>query len=1133
MNKTAVFTIASVNYFAQVQTLLDSLKESNPEWDRYYAVADTAGEDVAAETEKKGARIIELEDLAIPDLNDMSFRYDVMEFNTAIKPFVMLRLLESYDRVVYLDPDIYVYGRMAKVEEAFDDGYDFVMIPHLNDYFEDDGKHPDEVDIMRAGTYNFGFFAAKNGGEAKRALRWWAKKLETQCINAQPAGIFVDQKWMDLLPGRHDRVRILRDNGYNVAYWNLSHRKSEKAAGKFFINGDPLCFFHFSGYDPASKENISKHQDRYEMDDIGVARDIFFDYAERVLNNGYETWRKRKYAFSCFKDGREIKPDFRIRYRTDGAFRKSLRGRNPFFCSGMFYGDGGEGQKRKCDGVNLIGYIRSEHGYGEGCRAVAEALSHTDVEWNAFDFERNNPSRKRDRQWEDRIKDSMDYNVSIFSINADQFPAAKEFLPAEAWEGYRIGVWYWELPEFPHGWFRAFELVDEIWAPTKFIQENLAKIAPVPVFYMPAGIHRRDAEKKFDRKYFGLPEGAFLFLNFFDVYSYVSRKNPYAAMKAFKKAFPPDDLEVGMVVKINNASENDGIAELERFAGEYRNIYFIAETMSRDEINGLINVCDASVSLHRSEGLGLLCAESMFYGKPVIATNWSGNTDFMTAENACMVDYRMIPVEDYCGMEEGQWWADPSIEHAAQYMGRLCSDKEYYGRIAANAKKYMRTEYTPQAGGMRMEKRLGEIWNNKDLWIERNFAGGKEAGETDHGEGGYGNDLRNANLMWDVQYYRELGTNPVKAFVKRAIRRSLAFLLLPIIDMQREYNASVVRTLNALDGTNAELNQDVTEMQAVLESHTGREDEQEKWILGIQKSIDKQETKTSDHAGRAIRASANLYNAIYQKVSGIEKTVSGRFGSDEVNFGREFIENKWELVDKFYAEPEKMICCVCESTVSTAEAEKLLSEDIYGGGRLLRYRCPCCGAVIGPNKMWDLSESELAQEYRQHYALHDEGETTDAEIEAFRSLNPQKGKRYLNYGCGAWSEAMDKLRQEGYDVWGFDPYAPCKSEHVINSFEDLDGKKYDGIFSHDLLEHLRYPVQTFRLFREILVDGGIMAHSTACYGYVYEYDRFHLVFYTGNAVATLCKKTGFAVMGRYEEVEELKCNVLYEKKGRK
>ena len=795
MSSTAVFTIASENYFAQVQTLLKSLQETNPGWDRYFAVADEADQDITEALKETQTHLIRMEELDISDLNDMKFRYDIMELNTAIKPFVMLKLLKQYERVVYLDPDIKVYAEMIEVNKGLD-SYNFVVIPHYTGYFADDGKHPDEPDIMRAGIYNFGFFAVKRSEESILAVKWWSKRLETLCINKQKEGIFVDQKWMDLLPGRH-QVCILRHNGYNVAYWNLSHRKAECRNGRYYFNGEELVFYHFSGFNPQKTDQISKHQTRYHMKDIGEVKKLFEEYSTETLANQFERWKNKKYAYNEFTDGRAITKVFRILYRENSDIKNMVRGKNPFTCSEVFYDqkekltpalinyiikdDENIGvfminstrsqwvqwfherlrdlqmdkewidyatnffaahqagfandriildkkymnmmkkeRKELADGINLIGYIRSEHGVGEACRLTASALSTTEIPWQAYDWEEGNPSRKNERNWDNYISETIKYDISIFNINADQLPIARQKLPREAWEGYRIGIWYWELTKFPDQWKNAFNLVDEIWAPTKYIQENISRISSVPVIYMPPGIRRDDPKEIYTREYYKLPPKAFLFLNFFDVYSYTSRKNPSAAVVAFQTAFRPDDMTVGLVLKINNASVKDeNIVKLKELISNYQNIYIIAKTMTRDEINGLINSCDVSVSLHRSEGLGLLCEESMYFGKPVIATNWSGNTDFMTKENSCLVDYKLIPIGEYYGTNDpDQVWADPSVDHASEYMQRLKNDEVYYRQVSENARNDIRDRFSPEICGRRMECRIKEILSNKENWTK-------------------------------------------------------------------------------------------------------------------------------------------------------------------------------------------------------------------------------------------------------------------------------------------------------------------------------------------------------------------------------------------------------------------------------
>jgi len=178
--------------------------------------------------------------------------------------------------------------------------------------------------------------------------------------------------------------------------------------------------------------------------------------------------------------------------------------------------------------------------------------------------------------------------------------------------------------------------------------------------------------------------------------------------------------------------------------------------------------------------------------------------------------------------------------------------------------------------------------------------------------------------------------------------------------------------------------------------------------------------------------------------------------------------------------------------------------------------------------MLDLSEEELGNEYITHYSAYDEGNTIDAEIRTFYSLAPTKDKKYLNYGAGAWNRTIEKLREDSYDVYGYEPYAESKSDYIIRDYSELEKMKFDGIFSHDLLEHLRYPMETFDIFKNLLNPHGKMAHATACYEYLYEYTRFHLIFYTGESINYLCKKYGMKIVEKQIDSENLFINYVYE-----
>lgn len=154
----------------------------------------------------------------------------------------------------------------------------------------------------------------------------------------------------------------------------------------------------------------------------------------------------------------------------------------------------------------------------------------------------------------------------------------------------------------------------------------------------------------------------------------------------------------------------------------------------------------------------------------------------------------------------------------------------------------------------------------------------------------------------------------------------------------------------------------------------------------------------------------SLYNALYHTMQQRINSLNKDNTDFSVDMENAVIENKWRLIDKYYQEPEVMQCCICGNDIKTEIAEILTSRDIFGGGELKRYRCPHCDAIVGPNKMWDLTPEELSDEYKFHYRCNVEANTTVAEIETFMALKLEKGKKYLNYGCGAWPKTIEELR---------------------------------------------------------------------------------------------------------------------------
>ena len=1019
MSRKAVCTICSNNYLHFARTLMDSVRAVEPDWDPYLLLCDE--NDGVFDASNEPFHVVELSELPIPNRRAFCFRYTILELNTAVKPWLLEWLFaKGYDQVVYLDPDIYVYRPMREVEEALEAGNFLVLTPHLTGRLDDHAK-PSEHDILKAGAFNLGFAALRRHPTLLPFLRWWQEKVEFDCIIDFENAFFVDQKWIDLAPGMFGDVAVLRHEGYNVAYWNLKHRKVTKRRGGFFVNGQPLVFFHFSGLDPVLPGPLSKHQTRFRLSTLGRAKQLVKSYCETVIGNGLETCRTWPYAWDRFTDGtpilhymrhhyrRHIEPegtekadpftfghdyfhqpwgnadpggplvtrlmhavwechrylreDFPkiegssrgdyaywfaekvagdlgipeccvrlvrrslergdaapgrptararvvggsmphvsplgrlarrilprrtkhwlkqfltddadiaprdrhvvaravvrllrplrrrllpaaaragaaapvrrwephtprpllagagytgffdpeesfegtwlswmgptagvrvlkpragtlritgehspgylrraggtattllrvalddmpvgvLRLQREGPFEKRLKLPQPASSRSVTLSleasqhfvpaEIGLGEDRRelsvriaritlddtvlvdfsrrdgvftpqvedvQPGLNIVGYLRSELGVGESARLCVRAAEAAGIPYSLVDFTDWCPSRAEDHRLAHAITGENPYRVNLFHINADQMPLAFSHLGRGFFEGhYNIGMWHWELPEFPDDWLDSFALLDEIWAPSQFVRNTLSEKSPVPVvrmghavdFPVPTNLSRRDMN---------LPEEKFLFLMMYDMRSFQSRKNPEGVLEAFLKAFP-EPKDAALVIKVMNSEVYpDEWAKLERRLARTPGVIVINRMLTRPEVYTLEALCDCFISLHRSEGFGLGLAESMFLGKPVIGTHWSGNVDFMNEHNSCPVGYRLVKLtRDHGPYRRGQYWAEPDIEQAAGYMRKLVTDPAFRTGIAQAGQKTLRTEFSPKAIGDQYRRRLQVIW---------------------------------------------------------------------------------------------------------------------------------------------------------------------------------------------------------------------------------------------------------------------------------------------------------------------------------------------------------------------------------------------------------------------------------------
>jgi glycosyltransferase involved in cell wall biosynthesis len=367
------------------------------------------------------------------------------------------------------------------------------------------------------------------------------------------------------------------------------------------------------------------------------------------------------------------------------------------------------------DGVNVAGYLRDESGWGSAVRGYVRALEAAGIPVALRDFSELTSNRSHDPTLTVGDGDTP-YDVNLVCVDARQHFSVLHAEGLAFFEGrYNIGAWAWELPRIPDGWYDRFAYYDEIWVATSFIANAVAPSSPVPVVCLPPVLTpAREGSRQRGRERLRAGDD-FVFLFVFDFHSHAARKNPAGAVEAFRRAFDPDD-PVRLVVKcVNETADPAAFAHLEERARGHR-VEIEAGYWESDAILDLMAAADCYVSLHRSEGTGLTIAESMALGKPVIATGWSGNMDYMSVANSFPVGYELVELTDGVGpYEAGETWAEPSIDHAAELMRAVFDEPEAAKARGERAHRDLAERYSEQAIGGLIRDRLGVIAGRADF----------------------------------------------------------------------------------------------------------------------------------------------------------------------------------------------------------------------------------------------------------------------------------------------------------------------------------------------------------------------------------------------------------------------------------
>lgn len=324
--KVQVYSSFTFSYLNRARVLYQTLRRFHPEWELVALITDEPPPGFAFDPANEPFdKVVWARDLDIPNVRSWIFKHDVVEVCTAVKgPYLHQACSSGADVVIYLDPDTALLASLDPLLAWLED-YDILLTPHLIDPNDDPMAILDnDISALRTGIYNLGFVAIRTTGEGARFAKWWNDRLLSYCYDDIPMGLFVDQRWCDHVPALFDKVKVIRDPGYNVASWNLSTRTvAVEKDGAITVNGAPLRFWHFTKLGPLG-DTMTK---RYAGENFPVY-EIWAWYKRQVVAATDAAIPDRWWAFGAYEDGAPIEKPHRVLYRQRGDLQAAFP--NPF-----------------------------------------------------------------------------------------------------------------------------------------------------------------------------------------------------------------------------------------------------------------------------------------------------------------------------------------------------------------------------------------------------------------------------------------------------------------------------------------------------------------------------------------------------------------------------------------------------------------------------------------------------------------------------------------------------------------------------------------------------------------------------------------------------------------------------------
>ncbi|MET0237555.1 MAG: glycosyltransferase [Kibdelosporangium sp.] len=660
----------------------------------------------------------------------------------AVIPLVLRQILEQAEIAVYLDPETQVLAPFPEITQRAAD-QDIVLAPWSLAPLPQDGFEPSEPES----AFDPGFLAVGRGASA--FLDFWAER---------------EHQRFDLVPGlfRHE---IVRDPGLAAGFWNLHERGAEALRFIHFTGYDPRTPWLLNAdcatrprvriaEDPRLRRLADAYRDLllaegesepYGLDEMpdGSAltedmRELFREAWSADDKTGarpphpfedegpFQRWLAspsspaeqaaglNRLAMRVWTSRPDLQMAFRRPANEDAAgFRQWCRTHG--VAEGLLPDWALPGDppaiRPPADefGVNLAGYLTAELGLGEMGRIVHRIVRHAGIPVAAVVEEQSVPRTTRIAKPE--TVGAARFPVSILAVNSDFTQLLLDSYPDLGHQRYKIGLWAWELEEFPPSMRPGFALVDEIWTVSEFCRRAIEPHSPVPVKVIPVPVLDPG---RVDRG----PADHTRFLFAFDFNSTGQRKNPWGLVTAFQRAFPGRD-DVRLVIKAANGRTNAAAMQrLKYVIGDDDRVELMERYLSVEELNDLYANSDAYVSLHRSEGFGLTVAEAMIRGMAVIGTDYSSTTEFVDSTVGWPIPSR--PTEVGPGWPPYQAearWADPDLDEAAKAMRAIADDPAEAARRGAAARAHLLQSRSIDTAARWMRVQLEEAYQ---VWRARN-----------------------------------------------------------------------------------------------------------------------------------------------------------------------------------------------------------------------------------------------------------------------------------------------------------------------------------------------------------------------------------------------------------------------------